>query len=371
MIFITYNNPVGEGVQFKLSLSVLATAALNAPNTVISLQTNDGEYSLPLNVIDFTAIAQSLGTANADASIQVNISAATADLNAKIQASALNITASQLGSAIEFSVIAAGNGKTIELNHFGSTYVERSMVLANPVDETHATVVLYDPSTGQFSFVPAVFEKQADGSTKVTFKRNGNSIYTVLSSNKSFNDLSKHWAKGDIELLASKLVVKGATDSSFAPDSHITRAEFAALLVRSLGITTDAVPTAFTDVKSTDWYAGAIGAAVQSKLVEGVSGNSFKPNDTITREQMAVMISRAITTVGKARDSIGNQNQLLAQFQDKASISSWAQGPVAQAIEAKIITGMTPEKFIPSAKASRAQAVVMLSRFMQYVGFMN
>ncbi|WP_052087919.1 S-layer homology domain-containing protein [Paenibacillus wynnii] len=371
IVFITFNNPAHEAVQFNLSSSVLAAAALNAPNTIVSLQTNDGEYSLPLSIINFAAIAQRLGTTDANTVLQVNINPVAASINAKIKVNAQNIATSQLGSAIEFSVTATGNGKTIELNNFGSTYVERSMVLDIPVDEAYATVVLYDPLTGQFSFVPAVFKKQVDGSTKVTFKRNGNSTYTVLSSTRTFNDLDKRWAKADIELLASKLVVKGTTDSIFSPDSNITRAEFAALLVRSLGLAVDASSTTFTDVKSSDWFAGAINAAVQAKLVDGFKDSSFKPNDTITREQMAVMISRAITAVGKAGDISVNHNQSLAKFKDSASIASWAHMAVAQSVEANIITGMTKDTFVPSANASRAQAVVMLKRFMQYVNFIN
>ncbi|CAH1222747.1 hypothetical protein PAECIP111892_05195 [Paenibacillus auburnensis] len=371
IVFIAYNNHAGEGVQFKLPASVLAAAALNAPNTIISLQTNDGEYSLPLSVLNFAAVAQSLSTATADLSIQVNISPAASDLNSKIQRNAQGIAASQTGAAIEFSVTASGNGTTIELNHFGSTYLERSMVITAPVDKNRATVVLYDDSTGQFSFVPAVFNKQANGSTKVTFKRNGNSIYTVLTASRTFGDISKHWARADIELLASKLIVNGSTASEFAPDSSITRAEFAALLVRSLGLTPVAAPAAFTDVKEGDWYAGSIGAAVQAKLVEGFQDNSFRPSETITREQMAVMISRAIGAAGKANSAAGNPNVLLAGFSDKTSIGSWAQAAVAQAVEAKIITGMTSATFVPSAKASRAQAAVMLTRLLQYTGFVN
>lgn len=371
IVSITFNNPAGEAVVFNISSSVLAAAALNAPNTIISLQTNEGEYSLPLNIIDFAAVGQSLGTTGANISIQVNISTIATDINDKIKVSAQDIATSQLGTAIEFSITAVGNGKSIELNNFGSTYVDRNVVLAIPVNETHATVVLYDPTTGQLSFVPAVFEKQANGSTKVTFKRNGNSIYTVLSSTKTFNDVSKHWAKADIELLASKLVVKGATDTSFAPDSNITRAEFASLLVRSLGLTPDAASATFEDVKSSDWFAGTVGAAVKAKLVSGFNDNSFKPNDTITREQMAVMVSRAISAAGKKVTESVATTDALAKFNDKSSISSWAHVAVAQSVDAKIISGMTDNTFDPSANATRAQAVVMLKRLLEYTDFIN
>ncbi|WP_342420352.1 S-layer homology domain-containing protein [Paenibacillus sp. FSL E2-0178] len=371
IIFIAYNNISGAGVRFNLSASILAAAALKAPDTIVSLQTNDGEYSLPLSVLDFAAVAQNLGTAADNIVIQIRISPVAADVNAAIQQSAQNISASQLGTAIEFSVAAAGNGKSVELNHFGSTYVSRSVVLASSVDVTHTSVVLYDPSTGQFSFVPALFDKQADGSTKVTFKRNGNSTYAVLTSTRTFNDIGNHWAKADIELLASKLVVNGATDTQFAPESDITRAEFAALLVRSLGLSPDTTAADFTDVRAGDWYAGAIGAAVQSKLVEGFQDQSFKPNDTITREQMAVMVSRAISATGGTSGIASVQTQLLSVFHDRADISSWAQGAVAQAVQAEIITGMTPVSFVPAAKASRAQAVVMLTRLLKYAEFIN
>ncbi|KRE58386.1 S-layer homology domain-containing protein [Paenibacillus sp. Soil750] len=371
IVFIPFNNPTDEAVVFNISLSVLATAATTMPNAIISLQTNDGEYSLPLSIIDFTSLAQSLGTTSANINIQIHISTVNKDINAKIKTDAQDISSSQQGSAIEFSITAEGNGKTVELNNFGSTYVDRTIVLTIPIDAIHATVVLYDPTTGQFSFVPALFEKQSDGSTKVTFKRNGNSIYTVLSSTKSFDDVSKHWAKADIELMANKLIVKGATDTSFAPDNNITRAEFTALLVRALGLTSDTASATFTDVISSDWFAGSVGAAVKAKLVSGFEDNSFKPNDTITREQMAVMIASAIKAAGKKVADPTTSSKFLASFDDRGSISSWAQVAVSQSIEAKIISGMTDTTLVPSANASRAQAVVMLKRLMQYVDFIN
>ncbi|MGO4375461.1 S-layer homology domain-containing protein, partial [Paenibacillus sp. MCAF20] len=282
----------------------------------------------------------------------MNISTVAADINAQIKEKALDLDASQLGVAIQFTITVAGNGKSIELNQFGSVYVDRNIVLDSTADNAHATVLLYDPVTGQFSFVPATFEKQKDGTTKITFKRNGNSIYTALSLTRTFNDTSTHWANKDIELLASKLIVKGVSENQFAPNKPITRAEFTALLVRSLGLSVETASTNFKDVSTDDWFAGAIGAAVKAKLVEGYNDNSFKPNDTITREQMAVMVARAITAAGKTVHVEEQHNQSLAVFTDYEDISSWAQKSVAQSIEAKIITGRTDGSFAPSANAT-------------------
>ncbi|WP_141499989.1 fibronectin type III domain-containing protein [Paenibacillus luteus] len=365
-VSLLVNNPAGTATTVKLPLSVLADAAAKTGNATIDIESNDGTYSLPLSILDFTAIAESLGTTDTNISIQVNISLVEMELSSELGDHVV-----MLGSAIEFSITATGNGQTIELNNFGSTYVERSVQLATIVDADHTTVALYDRTTGKYSFVPALFEEQADGTTKVTFKRNGNSIYTVLSSTKTFNDVSKHWAKADIELLASKMVIGGVNESSFAPERSITRAEFAAMLIRALGLTVETASVPFTDVKEGSWYAGAIGAAVKAGLIAGFTDGTFRPNESITREQMAVMAARAASAAGMSINVSGAENELLANFQDKSSIGSWSQASVAKAVKANIITGITKDTFDPAANATRAQAAVMLKRLMQYAHFIN
>ncbi|MFC3799062.1 S-layer homology domain-containing protein [Cohnella sp. GCM10012308] len=368
VVYIAYEGKQGDAVQFNLPFSALKDAA--SSGAIVSLQTGEGEYSLPLGVLNFDAIAANLGASAQDINIQINIVPSADDINAKIKASAAGIGASQQGGAIEFSIVASGGGKTSELNEFGSTYVSRTVVASGTIDASHATVALYDPQTGALTFVPAQFTKQSDGTSKITFKRNGNSIYTMLTATKAFSDLTAPWAKADVELLASKLVVNGVSDTQFAPNSSITRAEFAALLVRALGLTPEATGVAgFKDVASGAWYAGATGAAVKAKLIEGFEDGSFKPGATITREQMAVMISRAIAY---AKGSVPSSSEAsLSSFKDSAAIGSWARASVAQTVDAGIITGMTSDTFVPAAQASRAQAAVMLKRFMQYADLID
>jgi hypothetical protein len=208
-----------------------------------------------------------------------------------------------------------------------------------------------------------------------------NSMYTVIDvQGKTFTDLSGHWAKGDVELLASKLIVQGVADSSFAPNAGITRAEFAALLVRALGLSTDpsVINSGFTDVAANAWYAPVVEAAVKAGLVSGIASDRFAPNERITREQIAVMIARALTLAGNQAGAADQQgkptsqaDQLLAKFADHTSISSWAQAAVVQTAGAGIIIGMDSGIFAPSEYATRAQAAVMLKRFLQYVRFID
>ncbi len=371
-IKIKVANTAAGGAKASLPLAVLNEAAKNTPTATIDFETSSGTYAMPLRLLQDPAIAEQLGTDLADVRIEISIAAVPSEQSDKIKRDARGINTTQVGTVVEFTITATSNGESTELNDFGSTYVERTITLPGAVDNRQATVALYDPTTGQFSFVPAIFEGQADGSTKVVFKRNGNSIYTVLTSTRTFDDVQKHWAKADIELLASKLVVNGVSATEFAPEGDITRAEFTALLVRSLGLTTTgAASSAFADVNADAWYAGAIRAAVKAKLVEGIDERNFKPNATITREQMAVMVARAVSAAGVQADSSAEQTDLQTVFKDHASVSGWARDAVVQAVEAGIITGMTQDTFVPGANATRAQAVAVLTRYMQHAGLMK
>ena len=177
-----------------------------------------------------------------------------------------------------------------------------------------------------------------------------------------------HWAKADVELLASKLVIKGVSDHSFAPNSPITRAEFATLLVRALGLNEE-VSTKFSDVPANSWFTGTVGAAVKAGLIEGFDETSFKPNERISREQMAVMVTRAMEFAGQ---SAAIDLKQLDQFTDSTGLSVWSkEGSVAQAVIAGIVNGATETTFAPAAHATRAEAAVMLKRLLQYVQFIN
>lgn len=348
--------------------SVLVEGMKNAPDALIRIYSGKESYLLPLSVLDLANLAKSLGTDSSSVILHLNISVMGTDIEKKIQESAAEEGATSLGHSVDFSITAESNNKKVDVNNFGSVYVERQIVYSGTIKPENATGVLYDPITGDISFVPTVFTVNSDGTTDANIKRNGNSIYSVITSFKSFDDIKGHWAKSDIELLASKLVVSGATDTGFAPEANITRAEFATLLVRALALTSNTGAASFNDVGATDWFAGAVGAAVKAKLVSGFEDGSFQPNAPITREQMAVMVAKALSAAGK---TVEGQGELLNKFNDNTEISSWAKASVSQTVKAGIISGMTDSTFVPSANASRAQAVVMLKRLMQYVNFIN
>lgn len=204
----------------------------------------------------------------------------------------------------------------------------------------------------------------ADG--RLVAELRGFSKYAVMLYEKTFSDIAGHWAKEDIELMASKHIVKGVDGRAFQPEGKVTRAQFAAMLQRMLGLP-DASPakTTFTDVAPGQWFYGAVEAAAAAGLVQGMGDGRFAPDDLITREQMAVMIARAAKASGRELPSGGTLG-----FGDAKAVSEWARDAVASAAKAGIIKGRTGNVFAPRDKATRAESSVMIRRLMEHAGIL-
>lgn len=358
-----------DGAKVSLPVSALKQAAAKAGEAVLTIKAGDASYDLPLGLLKADELAASLGAQASDVMVTLAIEEIGGSLAGRLNDAVSKAGGELLSDAIGFTVTAEAGGKKSEVNGFGRTYVTRTITLSKPVDGSKATAVVFDPASGELSFVPAVFETSG-GKTTVRIKRNSNSIYAVVKAEKSFADLSGHWSRADVERLASKLVVKGQTDTSFAPDAVISRAEFAALLVRSLGLKEDASGAAgIPDVQAGAWYAGSLGAAVKAGLMNGFADGTFRPGATITREEMAVMVARAVSAAGKAKHEA--KLDAAAHFADGGSIQAWALDDVGYSVKAGIIEGKPGNRFEPAQPATRAEAAVMLKRFLQHAGFMN
>lgn len=166
------------------------------------------------------------------------------------------------------------------------------------------------------------------------------------------------WAVTAVQDAFDKGLMEGVSTSglTFAPKEYITRAQFAALLLR-LTNNTPAVTAGvspFSDVKQEAWYYGAVLKAKELGILEGVTATTFKPNGQITRQDMAVMISRAF----KLQDSSSTLT-----FKDKASISSYALQSVNEVTERGLMTGFNGA-FDPTAAVTREMAAVVSVRLL-------
>lgn len=172
-------------------------------------------------------------------------------------------------------------------------------------------------------------------------------------------DIDGHWAYDELDNFVVADLMKGYMDSegivTIEPEKNITRAEFVALLVRALGLTSNQSGKMFADVPANQWYYEPIRIASSLGVVNGVSATEFGPNKMISRGDIATMIVRAF------EDSVSfGSNTGALPFHDVPQY--YATSSIKNAYSAGIVNGVTEKEFKPFANAKRAEAAVMLQR---------
>ena len=200
----------------------------------------------------------------------------------------------------------------------------------------------------------------------VIFEAEHFSIYGIGYKNPvpAFTDIQNHWAADNILFVASRGLLSGTSDTTFSPNTGMTRGMFVTALGRLAGINPDSYKTGkFTDVKADAYYAPYVNWAAQNGIVEGVTATTFAPDTNINREQMAVIMENYAAklgyTVPKTLEAV--------TFVDNASISSWAKEAVKSMQQAGILAGKTNNRFDPAGTATRAEVATVLRRFVEIV----
>ncbi len=188
---------------------------------------------------------------------------------------------------------------------------------------------------------------------------------TVGNNVNPFTDLENHWAKDSINTLVNKGIIDKA-GTEFMPSEKVTRAQFTQWLVRALKIEVNQdVDFSFKDVPAGAWYHDDVAAAVQAGLIKGINDVNFAPNENITREQIAVIISRALKKNSTKDLSHAITDQSIDKFSDKADISSWARQEIALAVSCGLINGISKDTFAPKSNTTRAEASSMILRLYE------
>jgi hypothetical protein len=189
-------------------------------------------------------------------------------------------------------------------------------------------------------------------------------VTPATSVAQAFSDVpSSYWGYAAIGSLSSQGIVSGYPDGTFKPDATVTRAEFATMLVKALDLNTTGTAGTFTDVTADDWYYNSVSTAVYAGLASGTGDSLFAPNALITREQMAVMVAKAMGTKAPAVD--GTE---LNSFSDGSTVSSWAVSGMEEAVKAGIVSGVTTDTLAQQADATRAQAAAMIYKLLSVLG---
>ncbi|PHJ39841.1 hypothetical protein P378_01080 [Desulforamulus profundi] len=232
------------------------------------------------------------------------------------------------------------------------------MAIPPLIKPDNLTLAWYNKSTGKWVAIPAVVDVNKG---LILAKVQHFSNYAVFAREpaKSFADITPNsfgWARNTIETLAGAGIVAGVNGTHFEPARAVTRAEFTSLLVKALRLQTKTYTgNPLKDVRADDWYAGAVTAAYDAGLVKGYEDGTFRPDSTITREEVAAILVRAM--------KLQTTEQKLP-FTDRYKINSWARASVATASTYGLIKGLPDGTFRPDVTAGRAECAVMVYRML-------
>lgn len=333
------------------------------------VETSQASYTLPVKELNMERLASELGTDATKLRLEIT---ARMDNDAESSAAAAGW---KVAGAWQFAVKVSGpDGRKQELKNF-SGYVKRTV-------KPEAGVSLNEGSLAAARMVPA-----ADGSwmlEPVPFRVAGrevhiysriNSTYLLVEHTRSFADLNGHWARNSVERMAARMIADGMAPDEFQPDKIVTRAEAAAFLVRALGLSPSdpgGANSKFTDVGAGDWFAGAVRTASAMKLVEGYGDGSFRPGDAVTRQELAVMVHRALELAGmNPAASASAAGPALAPYSDAAAIAGWAKPAVEVLTRQGLLGGTLEGRFDPATQATRAESLALLDRMLAQLDFSN
>ena len=180
----------------------------------------------------------------------------------------------------------------------------------------------------------------------------------------SFTDIDPSDVYYDaIKYVFDKKLMNGTSPSSFSPGSTSTRAMFATILYRLAGEPAVTGSSGFADVEDGKWFTDAIAWASENNIINGYGESRFGVNDSITREQIAVILFRYAQY--KKLDTSASRE--LDGFDDAEDVSSWAVDAVEWIISIGVIEGRSDTTIAPQGQATRAELAIMLMRFIEFI----
>ncbi len=341
---------------------------METKDAILEIKTGNVTYTLPAGQINIDNVSAQFGQNVELKDIKVSVSISQPLQNTvKIVEDIANKNHYQVVvKPVEFNITCTSGNKTVDVSKFNG-YVERTVAIPDGIDSSNITTGIVLNNDGTCSHVPTTIVT-IGGKNLARINSLTNSTYSLIYNPKTFADVEQHWAKAYVNEMGSRLVVSGIDASHFAPDRDITRAEFAAIIVRALGLTEDNKSKLFNDVKDSHWFSGSVAKANEYGIVNGMGDGSFMPNKAISRQEAMVMIAKAMkiakmeTTLNEADTSTQ-----LSRFNDSNSVSVWAKISVATCTKLGVMEGSNGS-LRPQSNITRAETATVVMKMLKKAG---
>ncbi|MBU7315494.1 S8 family serine peptidase [Paenibacillus oleatilyticus] len=360
-----------SGTPVAVVVSVYATASQQVivkltPDQVNTLKASGEQNSVVVN--------------NGNASIALPVSVlksvpAAAGLNVAVRYDAERASAfadgfpgaKVTGTPVSFAVNTVNGSDTQPLAVSNRDFLKSSFTVSGNTDANTLGVLYLD--NGKVYAVPASVALNKDGTRTVTVNRPGISTYAAATRSIAFTDIDTSWAQSHIQALANRLLLNGTSASAFSPKEQVTRAQFSAMLVRALGLHAGS-KAPFQDVSASDWFADDIAAAYEAGLVNGVEEGRFAPHASISRQDLAVMLSRASSLIQLTPKS----NPSRKPYADASEFAEYAMNSIDAVTKSGLMSGDeidgTPH-FHPADPTTREAAATVLYNLLQNGSLIN
>lgn len=272
-------------------------------------------------------------------------------LPAEVRAAVGNRPLLQLALSLDGRNIAWNNPRVAV--QVSIPYTPTAQELHNP---EHIVVWYID---GNGDAVPVTDGRYDTATGSVVFSTTHFSTYAVTYVHTRFTDLSQvEWAQKPIEVMASKGIINGTGPGIYSPASHITRADYLTLLIKTLNLRAD-FSSNFSDIRPGTYYYESIGIAKKLGIATGSGTNQFNPGAAISRQDMMTLTERALRLCNNS--TVQGTPVDLAHFSDLALLADYAVNSAASVVKAGLIQGNNGQ-LNPLGYTTRAEAAVFLYR---------
>lgn len=244
----------------------------------------------------------------------------------------------------------------------------------------------YQEETGEWKYVGGKVDTETKIVTAPGVALGNEKYYALLNNTRILDDLPgpdqpPTWWSQSADLALGHHVVGGYPDGTFKPERQVTRAEFAKMVVKMLMLQEEKELQAsmFTDVSTDDWFANVVATAYKAGIIKGYPDGTFRPNQPITRQEMAAMLARALAAANLNKNNFVLANyqppappedpsSVLERFTDAAEISDWAARDAAMLAENGIYRGYPDGRFGATNNTTRAEVVALVARVLKMLG---
>lgn len=232
-------------------------------------------------------------------------------------------------------------------------------------DNEEITVYRKVKEVGEFGTVFKMVVKIIVGeSTKVSEEPEATTeVVAEVEESIVFIDITEEYKFAEIAIqeLSKKGIIGGMGNGLYVPQGEFTRAQFCKIMVEALGYEQKEYNGAFTDVKKSDWFAPYVQAAVDAGLFQGYTDGTFKPNQSIIRQEMGAVVARgAVLAEVVAQEKMAKFVMEKSKYTDKDAVATWAANGVAWLESKGVFADIATEEFEPTKVVNRAEAATIV-----------